>query len=92
VPCRVVVVEHAEIRSADDFEIIGQARMRDCEVVGGEVRTMRHLVDVWRVRIVENLAVAMVFHHDDEHVAEVRNAPRNRSLGGKRGARKSCCE
>ena len=38
VPVGAVVVEDAEVRSADDLEVVGEARVRDREVVGGGVR------------------------------------------------------
>ena len=77
---------HAEVRSADDFEIIGQAGVRDGEVVRGEVRGLRVVVDERRVRIADDLAVAVIFHHDHEHVIEMRNALRYRASFASSGA------
>ena len=47
--------------------------MGDREIVGREIRRLCILIDERRVRIADNLAVPVVFHHDDEHMIDMRN-------------------
>ena len=74
VPVRRVVVDHAKVGTADDFEVIGQAGVPDREEVGCQVFLPGHLVDEGRIAVADDLFVSMVFHHDQEHMIEVGNA------------------
>ena len=58
---RVVVAVDSEIRSADDFQVIGQAGMRDGEVIGGQVRGLRVGIDEGSILISDHF-VEVVFH------------------------------
>jgi len=48
--------------------------MSDREVVGRQISGTGILVDELGVRIVENLAVTVVFHHDEENVIKMWNS------------------
>lgn len=48
-PIRRIVAQHAEVRTAYHFEIVGQARMSDREVICGRIREINQVVDVWQV-------------------------------------------
>ncbi len=72
-PVGRVVALHAEVRSAHDFEVVGQAGVSDGKVIRGEIGGPGVLVDEPGVRIVENLSVTMVFHHDHENMVEMRD-------------------
>ncbi len=54
--------------------------MRDGEVVGGQIGGLGVAVDELGVGVVKNLGVAMVLHHDEENMVEVRNARGNGAL------------
>ena len=84
VPVRVVVGAHAEVRATDDFEIVGGARVADGEVIGGGVRGLGELVRKGGVRVADDLAVAVVFHHDHEDVIEAWDAFGHRPFIGER--------
>ena len=40
------------------------------EIIGGGVGISGELIDERSIRIVNNLAVTVIFHHNDEHVIE----------------------
>jgi hypothetical protein len=82
----------AEVRTANDLEVVGQARVRDREVVRREIGGFGVLVDEAGIRIVEDLAVTMILHHDHLDVVEVRNTGRNRAFGGEGGTGERDCE
>ncbi len=71
VPVGRVVVEHTEVGSAEHFNVVGEAGVGHTKVAGTDVGRMGKLVDEGSVGIVENLAVAMVLHHDHKDVVEV---------------------
>lgn len=71
-----------EVRGADYLEIVGQAGMRHCEIVFRQICRFSILVDERRVRIVDDLAVPMVLHHDHKYMIQARNALGNRTLSG----------
>src|SRR6202051_2248960 len=47
--------------------------MRDREIIRRQIGALRVLVDEAGVGIIENLAVAVIFHHDEENMVEMRN-------------------
>src|SRR5262249_19602128 len=84
VPVRRMIVQHAEIRTADDFQIICQAGMSNCEIIGRKPGATRELVSERHVRAVDNLRVAVIFHHDQEHVIKMAYAMRRRTFMSER--------
>ena len=80
VPAWVVVVEHAEVRSANGFQIVRKAGMGDREIVGGQVRISGIPVDERSIRVADDLAVSMIFHHDYKRMIEVGDAGRYATL------------
>ena len=73
-PIRVIIAKYSEVRSTYDFQIVCQARVSHREIIRGRVRCLRVFVCKGCVRIVHYLAVAVVFHHDDEHVIQTGNS------------------
>ena len=71
VPVGGVVIEQTEVGSAEHFNVVGEAGVGHTKVAGANVGRMSKLVDEGSVGIVENLAVAMVLHHDHKDVVEV---------------------
>src|SRR6266571_737925 len=51
--------------------------MGDREVIVGRVRGFRVMIGERRIGIVDDLTVAVVLHHDDEDMIEMRYATRN---------------
>jgi len=82
VPIRRVVVEHAEVGATNGLQIVGEAGVGHGEVILRQAGRPGVLVDERGVRIVQDLAVTMVLHHDHEHVVEVWNPSRNFALLG----------
>ncbi len=78
---------NAEVGSAHDFEVVRQAGVSYREIVVGRVGRLRQLIDIGRIRIVDDLAVAVVLHHDDEDVVKVGNAFGGGTLLGEQRAR-----
>jgi hypothetical protein len=70
VPVRRVVAAHAEVRTADDLEIVGKARVPDGEVVGCEVDLFARdqPVDERHGRVVDDLLEPVVLQHDHKHM------------------------
>jgi len=81
-PIWIVIALHAEIGAANNFEIVGQAWMTDREVFLREIGFLGQAVDEWSVGIVHDLAVAVVLHHDQKHMVELRHPLRSRPLVG----------
>src|ERR1700682_5543039 len=54
--------------------------MRDSEVVGGEIGGLGISVGEGRVGVVQELGIAVVFHHDHPNVIQMRNSFGYRSL------------
>ena len=63
--------------------------MSDREVVGCNVRITDQLVDIRQAGVAHNLTVAMILHHDDKYMVQMRHARRDRALGC--GPRNGCC-
>lgn len=61
--------------------------MRNREIGRRQVGRIRKRVNEWRVRIADNLAVAVIFHHYHEYVVQMRDACGYRSFYGKSRAR-----
>ena len=68
-----IVAANAEIRAADDFQIVGQAGMPDGEIVGREIHFLvgDQAVQVRLVRVIDHLLIAVILHHDDENMVQV---------------------
>jgi hypothetical protein len=91
VPVGAVVVENNEVGAADDLKIVGGAGVSDAEVVGGDVGGLGQLIEEGGVGVVDDLAVAVVLHHDDEDVIEVGNAFGNSGFLSEEGAGQEGC-
>src|SRR5262249_35385654 len=52
VPIGIIVALYTEIRAADDFEVVAEARVCNRVIVGGEIRRQRVAVRERRVRVV----------------------------------------
>ncbi len=87
-----MVVQHAEIRTADDLQVIGQAGMANGEIIGREPGVAGQLVGERHERIVDDLRIAVIFHHDQEYMVEMADAMRHRTFvgGSRRGKRNRC--
>lgn len=70
VPVRIVVTLHTKVRTTDHFQVVRQTGMANGELIRRQVRRMGQLVYEGRVWVVENLAVAVILHHDEEHVVQ----------------------
>ena len=97
-PVRGVIAADSKVGASDDFEVIGEAGMADGEVVGGEVDAagVDLAVQIRLVGVVDDLLVAVVFHHDQEDVIEMGDAAGmillSESDGGQRhGEETQCC-
>src|SRR5450631_2639214 len=66
--------------------------MGDGEIVSPEVGGLRVSVDERRVGVVDDLAVTVVLHHDDEDVVEMGNPPWHGAFGGRRVVRDCGCQ
>src|SRR5882724_4084901 len=88
-PIGSVVTQHAEVRTTYNLEVVGQARVRQRKVVCRQVSSRRILVNKASVRVLENFGVAMVFHHDEENVVQMRNTLRDAALLSDAGRHKS---
>ena len=84
VPVRRIIVPNTEVRAPDDFQIIRQTRMTDGKIMGGQIRAVREPIEERHVRIADDLTIGMIFHHDQEHVIEMRDAVRYGTFGGRR--------
>ena len=96
VPVGGVVVEKAEVGSAQYFNVVGEAGVGHTKVAGTNVGRMGKLVDEGSVGIVENLAVAVVLHHDHEDMVEMGDSFGNSSFLSGKGSREqshreACC-
>ena len=77
---------NAEILTTDDFQIVGQAGMGDGEIIVRAIGRFRQLVDKRIIGIADDLAVPVVFHHDDENVIQLWHTLGNGALlRGRRG-------
>src|SRR5271166_6019171 len=70
VPVGSVVAAHAKVRGPHDFQVVCGAGVADREVIRRRVGGLRVLVRERCVWVSYDLAVAVVFHHDHEHVVE----------------------
>ena len=70
VPVGTIVTLYPKVRSDNYFQIIRQAGVSDGEEVCGRIASLGELVDEGSIRVVENLAVAVVLHHDQEDMVE----------------------
>ncbi len=64
--------------------------MGDGKVIGRGIGGFGILVGEWRVGIVDDLAVAMVLHHDDEDMVQMPNSLGYWALGGIQIAYQDC--
>jgi len=62
------VILDAKVAAANRGYVVGLAGVGDAIVRGREAIGLRQPVDHWRVGIADDLAVAMILHHDDEDV------------------------
>ena len=92
VPIRTIVATHAEVRSADDFQIVCRAGMPNGVIVRRGVRGLHVLVGKRRVGVTDDLAETVVFHDDDEDSVQIRSSFWNRALRSEHGAHKADSE
>jgi hypothetical protein len=74
VPVGSVVTAHAKVRGPHDFQVVCGAGVADREVIRRRVGGLGVLVGERCIGVSYDLAVAVVFHHDHEHVIERRNS------------------
>ena len=72
-PARCAVRRDAVRAASGEREVVGQARVRDAEVAGGQRARRQEAVDVGRGGAADDLAVRVVLHHDHEHVVVGRH-------------------
>ena len=91
-----LIVQDAEVRAADDFQIIGQAGMRDREILRREPVAAGQLIGERHGRIADDFGVAVILHHDQKHMIEMAHAARYGTLtlarSGSAGGRNGSCK
>src|SRR6266851_4766111 len=71
VPVGVVVRVHAKVGTAGNLQVIGQAGMGHGEIVCGRVAGIGQVIGEGGVGISYDLAVPVIFHHDDKNVIQL---------------------
>jgi hypothetical protein len=89
-----IVAADAEIRAANDFQVVGQAGMPNGEIVRGEIDFLigDQAIQVRFVWIIQDLLVSVVLHHDYEHVIQTLNAFRDIALLSAYSCGYCCCK
>ena len=74
VPVGRIVVDYAKVRSADNFQVVGEAGVTDCKVIGGEIGGLCVAVNERGVRVADDLGVVMILHQNHKSVIKAGNA------------------